>query len=47
MVQESGHTLGFDHVRARDVVMHPFILRGGTAGRRLGRGDALASNAKY
>jgi hypothetical protein len=47
MVHESGHTLGFDHVAARDVVMHAFIRRGSTSGRRLGRGDALASNAKY
>ncbi len=47
LVHESGHTLGFDHVSARSVVMFPVLARGGTAGRRLGRGDALASNRKY
>lgn len=47
MVHESGHSLGFDHVLSRDVVMFPFIARGTTGGRLLGRGDALASNAKY
>jgi hypothetical protein len=47
MVHESGHTLGFAHVSARDVVMNPFVRRGGVSGRLLGRGDAIASNAKY
>jgi hypothetical protein len=47
MVHESGHTLGFAHVTARDVVMNPIVRRGDVSGRRLGRGDALASNAKY
>lgn len=47
MVHESGHTLGFGHVPATDVVMDPFVRRGGATGRRLGRGDAIASNAKY
>ena len=47
MVHESGHTLGFGHVNARDVVMNPFVRRGGVSGRLLGRGDAIASNAKY
>jgi len=47
MVHESGHTLGFGHVSATDVVMNPFLRRGGTSGRLLGRGDALESNAKY
>ena len=47
MVHESGHTLGFAHVPANDVVMNPFIRRGGASGRLLGRGDAVASNAKY
>ena len=47
MVHESGHTLGFGHVAARDVVMNPIVRRGDVSGRLLGRGDALASNAKY
>ena len=47
MVHESGHTLGFAHVPARDVVMHAFVRRGAVGGRLLGRGDAIASNAKY
>ena len=47
LVHESGHTLGFDHVSARSVVMFPVLARGSTAGRRLGRGDALANNRKY
>ena len=47
MVHESGHTLGFGHVSATDVVMNPFVKRGGISGRLLGRGDAVASNAKY
>jgi hypothetical protein len=47
MVHESGHTLGFAHVSATDVVMDPFVRRGGVTGRLLGRGDAIASNAKY
>lgn len=47
LVHESGHTLGFDHVSARSVVMFPVIARGSTAGRLLGRGDALANNRKY
>ena len=47
MVHESGHTLGFGHVQANDVVMNPFVKRGGVSGRLLGRGDAIASNAKY
>ncbi|MGD9695883.1 MAG: matrixin family metalloprotease [Thermoleophilia bacterium] len=47
LVHESGHTLGFGHVGARDNVMFPTIARGSTAGRRLGRGDATANNAKY
>jgi hypothetical protein len=47
MVHESGHTLGFDHVAAKDVVMNPVIRRGSVSGRLLGRGDALASNRKY
>ena len=47
MVHESGHTLGFGHVQADDVVMNPFVKRGGVSGRLLGRGDAVASNAKY
>ncbi|MGE0027712.1 MAG: matrixin family metalloprotease, partial [Thermoleophilia bacterium] len=47
MVHESGHTLGFAHVSARDVVMNAFVRRGGVSGRLLGRGDAIASNAKY
>jgi hypothetical protein len=47
MIHESGHALGLGHVAARDVVMHAFVRRGGTSGRRLGRGDAIASNAKY
>ena len=47
MVHESGHTLGFDHVSSRDVVMFPFIARRTIGGRILGRGDALANNAKY
>jgi hypothetical protein len=47
MVHESGHTLGFDHVLSRDVVMFPSITRGTTAGRRLGRGDALGNNQRY
>ena len=47
MVHESGHTLGFAHVDARDVVMNAFVRRGGVSGRLLGRGDAIANNAKY
>ena len=47
MVHESGHTLGFNHVSSRDVVMFPFIARRTIGGRILGRGDALANNAKY
>jgi hypothetical protein len=47
MVHESGHALGLGHVAARDVVMHPFVRRGAVGGRLLGRGDAVASNAKY
>ena len=47
MVHESGHTLGFAHVPATDVVMHAFVRRGGVTGRLLGRGDAIAGNAKY
>jgi hypothetical protein len=47
MVHESGHTLGFDHVLSRDVAMYPFIAPRTVGGRRLGRGDALANNAKY
>lgn len=47
MVHESGHTLGFEHVAARSVVMFPAIAQGTVAGRRLGRGDALANNRKY
>jgi hypothetical protein len=47
MVHESGHTLGFGHVSARSVVMFPAIAQGGVAGRRLGRGDALANNRGY
>jgi hypothetical protein len=39
--------LGVAHVNARDVVRNAFVRRGGTSGRRLGRGDAIASNAKY
>ena len=47
LVHESGHTLGFDHVLARSVVMFPAIAAGATGGRLLGRGDALGSNRKY
>ena len=47
VVHESGHTLGFDHVLSRDVVMFPFIAPRTVGGRLLGRGDAIASNAKY
>ena len=47
MVHESGHTLGFDHVSSREVVMFPFIALRSIGGRILGRGDALANNAKY
>lgn len=47
MVHESGHTLGFAHVPATDVVMNPIVRRSDVSGRLLGRGDALASNAKY
>ena len=47
MVHESGHTLGFDHVSSREVVMFPFIAPRSIGGRLLGRGDALANNAKY
>ncbi len=47
VVHESGHTLGFSHVSAREVVMFPFIARRSVGGRILGRGDALANNAKY
>src|SRR5680860_536606 len=47
MVHESGHSLGFSHVSAREVVMFPFIGPRTVGGRILGRGDALANNAKY
>ena len=47
MVHESGHTLGFDHVSARSVVMFPVIAPRTVGGRILGRGDALANNRKY
>jgi hypothetical protein len=47
MVHESGHTLGFSHVLSREVVMFAFIARRSVGGRILGRGDALANNAKY
>jgi Matrixin len=47
MVHESGHTLGFSHVSSREVVMFPFIAPRTIGGRILGRGDALANNAKY
>jgi hypothetical protein len=47
MVHESGHTLGFNHVFSREVVMFPFIAPRSIGGRILGRGDALANNAKY
>ena len=47
MVHESGHTLGFDHVNARSVVMFPVIGQRTVGGRRLGRGDALVNNRAY
>lgn len=47
MVHESGHTLGFEHVSARSVVMFPAIAQGTVGGRRLGRGDALVNNRRY
>jgi matrixin len=46
-VHESGHTLGFGHVRSPDDVMFPYARRGDVSGRRLGRGDANENNAKY
>jgi hypothetical protein len=47
MVHESGHTLGFDHVSARSVVMFPSIASRTVGGRILGRGDALVNNRTY
>lgn len=47
MVHESGHTLGFDHVQDRSVVMFPVIGQRTVGGRRLGRGDALVNNRTY
>lgn len=47
MVHESGHTLGFDHVAARSVVMFPAIGARTVGGRRLGRGDAQVNNRTY
>lgn len=47
MVHEGGHTLGFDHVSARSVVMFPSIASRTIGGRILGRGDALVNNRTY
>ena len=47
MVHESGHTLGFDHVANRSVVMFPVIGQRTVGGRRLGKGDALLNNRTY
>jgi hypothetical protein len=49
---EFGHVRQFDHVesnKAADntVVMWPYIAKGDTSLRKLGRGDALGNNAKY
>jgi hypothetical protein len=46
VVHESGHTAGLAHVADRGQVMFP-SLRAGMTVRRLGRGDATRSNAKY
>ncbi|MFN8123680.1 MAG: matrixin family metalloprotease [Thermoleophilia bacterium] len=47
LVHETGHTLGLEHVSDPGNVMFPFVRAGNTTYRRLGRGDALASNALY
>ncbi len=49
---EFGHVRQFDHVESNKagdntVVMWPYILKGDTSMRKLGRGDALGNNAKY
>lgn len=49
---EFGHVRQFDHVesnKATDntVVMWPYIAKGDTSLRKLGRGDSLGDNAKY
>jgi Matrixin len=49
---EFGHARQFGHVtdasrRQNTVIMWPYITRGDTSGRKLGRGDALANNSHY
>jgi hypothetical protein len=49
---EIGHSLQLDHVTSSakgdaSNVLWPYLARGDTSGRKLGRGDALADNEHY